>query len=161
MQLQFLQFSFFSPIAPHFGRKEPQYKKVVSLILMHYLIKEHANHYLMLIYHFIKVKDVWTSDGQTMCNLTPWLLIPYIGTAILQFQILRVSFVLCPYQFLALKDSLAYPLALSVPLIACLGQVVTFWFTGSLCDVQSAGVYLYKIDMILDMSKLQVLILFI
>ncbi len=100
----------------------------------------------------------WETDGQAMCNLTPWLVAPSLACAVLQFQILRVLFVLFPYQVLALGENLAYTLALSVPGITWTAQFIILWWTGTLCDIESTRIYLYKLNIFPDIEKLEEMI---
>ena len=114
------------------------------------------------------IKPYWEIDGQTWCNITPILLIPYLITAIVEFQILRVLFFLFPYDFLALNDALAYPLAVSVPVLTALGQIFTYLYSRTLCDNQLIHIYLFKLNdvklmdgiIILSVIKIKMIILF-
>ena len=68
------------------------------------------------------------------CEFIPsFSIVPTLGTAMLEFQVLRLLFEMYPYRVLAWNvDNYAYPLAASVPLISFISQLIIFVYEGML-----------------------------
>ena len=68
--------------------------------------------------------------------------------SIIEFQLLRALFVLCPYEVLNFNhDQLAYPLVASVPTVSGILMAITYLDSGGLCIKQLLDLTFNKLDM--------------
>ena len=87
-----------------------------------------------------------------MCNFTLFMSAPFFYTAVFEFQIVRVWFVLNPYQVLT-HDELSWPLAVSVPLFTDI-EIFGVWHTERTCDFQISKGLLYKLNIDIELEYL-------
>ena len=126
-----------------------------SVVAWHMFYTASSYGYVIFSSLFLEdLKNRWETDGNITCYQNPagLKLVFYPVTAILEFQILRLTFEAFPYRFLDMNhDLLAYPMAISVPVLALLLKIFIYIQQGTLCSVGPEMILHFKLN--LDISK--------
>ena len=84
-----------------------------------------------------ELEEYWNNNDNHTCGTFIHISVigPNLLVSITEFQVIRALFVFFPYQVLDLNhDFLAYPLVVSVPLVAGILQMITYIYSGTVCN---------------------------
>ena len=85
-----------------------------------------------------ELEEYWNSNDNLTCGtfLAASIIGPNLLVSLTEFQVIRALFMFYPYQVLDLNhDFLAYPIVVSVPIVAGILQMITYHYSGTLCNV--------------------------
>ena len=110
-----------------------------SVVAWHMFYTASSYSYLIFSSFWLEdLKERWKTNGNVTCYQNPagLKLVLHPLTAILEFQILRIAFETFPYIFLDINhDFLAYPMAISVPVLALSLKILIYEQQGTLCSL--------------------------
>ena len=129
----------------------------LSVVAWHLLVSVSTFLYLVVCSIFWdEVMEKFHTDGQKMCSLTPFLVLPYFSFSVLWFQALRMWFMISPYTFLN-HGHLTWPYLLFVPLFTITGQGMSYSLSGTYCELNLSKQYLFKLNMEVDIGGLHLI----
>ena len=126
----------------------------LSVVTWHWLVSASTFSYLIVCSIFWdEVRQKFQTDGQTMCSLTPYVVLPYFSSSVFWFQLLRIWFMVRPYQVLN-NEHLARPFTMFLPLFTMTMQGIIYYLSGTLCELNLTKQFLFKLNIEEDIENL-------
>ncbi len=127
----------------------------LSVVTWHWLVSASTFLYLIVCTIFWdEVRQKFQTDGQTMCSLTPSVVLPYFSSSVFWFQVLRMWFMIRPYQVLN-NEHLAIPFTIFLPLFAItILQFMVYSLSGTFCEINLTKQFLFKLNIEVDIENL-------
>ena len=102
-----------------------------------------------------ELEEYWNNhSNQTCVEMLSVSVAPTFAVSCVEFQVLRVVFLLYPYKVLNLNhDQLAYPLVASVPTVSGILLLKTYFESGGLCIEKLLDQTFNKLDMVINQEN--------
>ncbi len=126
----------------------------LSVVSWHWLVS--ASTFLYLIVCFIfwdEVRQKFQTNGQTMCYLTPFVVLPYFSFSVCWFEVLRMWFMIRPFQVLD-NEYLARPFTIFVPVFTMIMQIIIYPLSGTFCELNITKQFLFRLNIEVDIENL-------
>ena len=80
-------------------------------------------------------KKSWENNGNRTCHSSPSIYFgPVLANSLAAFQLMRITIQTFPQRFLSFNhEAWSYTVAFCFPILACLAQLFTYLYTGTLC----------------------------
>ena len=102
------------------------------------------------------LQKYWNNTGNQTCEtILPYRVVSLsLIVSIFEFQFIKALLVFYPYEVLALNhEILAYPLVASVPIVSGILQIITYYYSGTLCNAILLKQLVSKLDIVINVKN--------